>query len=157
GIVKQTQQAVDPLIYEYFEIDEVEQFLIEDTNRIVIPSARPSRASDKVPTLRNSTDTSRAEYITVLCETLNDWTKGGSYSVQGRTLTSASSGVGLVILERHRTGERIQADNSAANNILPILEHLQKLLNKAPYGRTMTLGRRIPWARRYILGTQSSA
>jgi hypothetical protein len=130
GIVKQTQHAVDPRIYEYFEIDEVEQFLVEDTNRIVIPSARPSRASDRVPTLRNSTDTSRAEYITVLCETLNDWASGGSYSVHGRALTSASSGVGLVILERHKIGEKIQAGNSDGNEMLAILERLQKLFKK---------------------------
>src|SRR5437870_2555023 len=73
-------RPTDALVYEYFEIDEVEQFLIEDTNRIVIPSAHPSRASDRIPTLRNSTDTSRIEYITVLCETLNDWASGGAYS-----------------------------------------------------------------------------
>jgi hypothetical protein len=28
-------------------------------------------------------------------------------------------------------------------------------MNKTPCGRTMTLGRRIPWSRRYILGTQA--
>ena len=130
GIVNRTQQAVEPLIYEYFEIDEVEQFLIEDTNRIVIRSARPSRASDKVPTLRNSTDTSRAGYITVLCETLNDWASGGSYSVQGRVLTSVSSGVGVVVLERHKIGDKIQAGNSDTNEMLSILERLQKLFKK---------------------------
>jgi hypothetical protein len=37
------------------------------------------------------------------------------------------------------------------------LRHLTiaTMLNKAPCGRTMTLGRRIPWSCRYILGTQS--
>ncbi len=75
-------------------------------------------------------DTSRAEYITVLCETLNDWASGGSYSVHGRTLTSASSGVGLVILERHKIEEKIQAGNSDGNEMLAILERLQKLFKK---------------------------
>lgn len=126
GIIQQTQQAIDPLIYEYFGIDEVEQFLIEDTNYILIRSARPSRASDKVPTIRNSTDASRAEYITVLCETLNDWASGGSYSVQGRALISASSGVGIVVLERHKTENKLQTGNGDTNVMLAILERLQK-------------------------------
>jgi hypothetical protein len=50
--------------------------------------------------------------------------------VQGRVLTSASSGVGVVVLERHKIGDKIQAGNSDTNEMLSILERLQKLFKK---------------------------
>src|SRR5262249_16111682 len=41
GIVRRTQELVDELIEEYFDVDDVERMLIADTAKIIIPSARP--------------------------------------------------------------------------------------------------------------------
>src|SRR5215470_11673107 len=49
SIVRETQSAVEPLLFEYFDLDDVEQVLVQDTNKVIIPSIRPSRASDRIP------------------------------------------------------------------------------------------------------------
>ena len=61
SIVRETQSAVETLVFEYFDLDEVEKVLVEDTNKVIIPSIRPSRASDKIPTLQTSSSPERKE------------------------------------------------------------------------------------------------
>jgi hypothetical protein len=130
GIVRKVQEEMLPLIYGYFDVDEVERVLIEDTNNVIIPSTRPSRASDAIPTLRASNTADREEYTALLCATLNDWARGGPYQVTGRVLVAASSGVGVIVLKRHRgdTGSAHLDDGS--DRLLLILERLRKTLRQ---------------------------
>ena len=102
GIVQAAQEVANGLIYEYFDLDENERALVEETNIIVIPSTRRSRASDSVPTLRPSTPSTRSDYLTTLCSTLNGWAGKGA-AITGRMHISAWSGVGAVELLRGAT------------------------------------------------------
>lgn len=126
SLVQTTQENINPLIYEYFDIDEVEQILIEDTLNVILPSIRPSRASEVLPTLHTSTAHSREAYTRVLCDTLNDWAHGGPYHIQGHVRTTASSGVGMVILERRQIGNENEAKSDDASDVLAVLDRLQK-------------------------------
>ena len=109
GIVRNVQQQLNSLVYEYFDIDDVELVLIEDTNNVIIDSILPKQASAKIPTLRESTVASRAEYTKMLCGTLDDWARGGPYDVQGQVHASSKSGVGVVVLERVKQRSKLPA------------------------------------------------
>jgi hypothetical protein len=98
GIVRAAQEAANHLIYEYFDIDDNERALVEDTNDLIIPSTRRSAASEKVPTLRHSTPASRRGYIDTLCATLNGWSGKRAAPISARTHISEWSGVGAVEL-----------------------------------------------------------
>jgi hypothetical protein len=130
GIVKRVQQELGTFVYEYFDIDEMERALIEDTDNIVIRSILPKRASSKLPTLRESTATGRAAYTNLLCSTLNEWARGGPYQVQARVHVSSKSGVGVVVLNRVKQGTNPAAVPGETNDILPVLERLQKAFKK---------------------------
>src|SRR5581483_9816604 len=131
-LVNAAQARIDELIYEYFDISSSEQILVEDTNAIIIRSTRPSKASDRIPTLKASTPPKRREYTDLLCGSLNDWAKGGPFRVQARVETSPKSGIGVVVLERHLVGSRPDNDRQAeqTTELAPLLEHLQEVCKR---------------------------
>lgn len=129
--VQSVQSRCDELIYEYFDVHDVERVLVEDTNAVIIPSTRPSRASDDIPTMRTSTHTRRQEYRHLLCDTLNDWAKAGPYRVDGRIESSSTSGVGIFILERHRaTAPQTNGHDQETGQLIPLLVHLQRVFKR---------------------------
>lgn len=129
-IVSNVQERANTLLYKYFDIDDVERTLIEDTVTISIESILPKRASSDLPTLRNSTPSNRTEYTAVLCETLDDWARGGPYRLQGRVHVSPKSGMGVVVLERMKGGNKPSTTAAEVDGILPILDRLQKAFKK---------------------------
>ena len=76
--------TTEKLVEEYFDVDDIERMLIADTDTIIIPSVRPTRAHPDVPTIRPTNDEHRAMYIRLLCDTLNDWANT-AYQVHGQT------------------------------------------------------------------------
>ena len=68
GIVRYAQESVGRLIEEYFDIDNIERMLITDTAKIIIPSVRPSRGKENVPTIKQGSAMLRASYTSLLCE-----------------------------------------------------------------------------------------
>jgi hypothetical protein len=130
GIVREAQAAIEPLLFEYFDLDDVEKVLVQDTNRVIIPSTRPSRASDKVPTLRPSSSPDREAYKDLLCETLNDWARGGPYQVSGEVHASAASGLAVVVLRRGKAGTRMPAEGTSSDGLLPVLDRLRKAFKR---------------------------
>jgi len=130
-IVQSVQTKMNELIYEYFDVDQVERVLVEDTNSVIIPSTRPSRASEDIPTLRTSTLKRREEYRHLLCDTLNGWAHEGHYRVEGRIEVSARSGVGIFVLERHEaTAMHTNGQDQDTGQLVPLLAHLQKVIKR---------------------------
>ncbi|MHB1785267.1 MAG: N-6 DNA methylase [Acidimicrobiales bacterium] len=129
-IVRQAQSRADELIYEYFDVDEVERTLVEDTLSIIIPSTRPSRASNDIPTLVQSSPNRRERYKETLCRTLNGWAEGGPYRVKGTVRFSDESGVGVVILERLRTDAAENVEEPHSEDLIPLLSHLQEAFKR---------------------------
>ncbi len=129
-LVKHVQAKNNNLIYEYFEVDDVERVLVEDTTATIIPSTRPSRASERIPTLKTSSSATRRQYQQLLCDTLNDWASGGSYRVQ-REIETSVSGMGVVVLERHRVGSPPSArQDDQTTELIPLLKHLQEAIKR---------------------------
>lgn len=112
AVIRDTQTAIDPLVYEYFDVLPTERVLVEDTIRVSIPSFRPG----PVPAMEPSTPDQRARYTDRLCSTLNGWAKGSASRVIGAPTVSESVGVGLVVLEKVSRGT--QASHQQVNGEL---------------------------------------
>jgi hypothetical protein len=123
-IVIEAQAAADQLVNTYFDIDEIEQAIIEDTVTVLIPSFQPSRTKLDVPTLRPSTESSRNNFLQYLCSTLNQWASD-DYHVYGSVIADPSLGVGMVILEKIRRNDNPTQLMGQPNNILNTIDDLQ--------------------------------
>ena len=99
-IVRETEQSIEPLMDEYFDLVESEKVLVDDTIRVIIPSVRPTRTRNSVPALVASREDQREEYTKRLCRTLNSWAKGSRYTVGARSIASVKLGMGLVVLRK---------------------------------------------------------
>lgn len=131
GLVRKTQAAAEKLIEEYFDIDPIERQLIADTNRIIIPSARPTRKKIEVPTIRPSTPEQRANYVKWLCETLDGFARHGKYQLHATTLVSADLGIGVVVLEKTLRGQPARKLPDEGTQVLPLLRRLETIAAKS--------------------------
>lgn len=128
-IVCRTQESVGKLIDEYFDIDEIERMLITDTSKIIIPSIRPSRGKTDVPTIKQSSTDLRAAYTSLLCERLNGWATQ-EYRVHGMTVADSAIGIGMVVLEKIRRGDRPTQLFSTDGAMLKAIDNLQQTAAK---------------------------
>jgi hypothetical protein len=123
--VQDLQSECNPLIYDYFAVDETERALIEDTVSLDMESILPPRASAAIPTLKESSPDGRKHYAEVLSETLNDWARGGPYRVHARVDSSLESGVGVVVLDRRKDGRPANGGVQEWNGLLSLINHLR--------------------------------
>lgn len=130
AIVRSCATRLSALVYDYFDIDENERMLVEDTNAILLRSVRRKRALEEIPTLQASTKAVRDQYEAVACATLNDWARSGPYEVHASTETSASSGVAVVTFTRLRRGSEIPQPAPAGDGFVLVFERLQRVLKK---------------------------
>lgn len=124
-IITCAQATADALVEEYFDIDEIEKILIDDTTSIIVPSARPTRLRTEVPTILPAREGDYAEYVKLLCDTLNNWANP-QYEVHGKAISDGKLGVGMVVLEKTVRGEEPQHQNGATQDALVHLHRLQK-------------------------------
>jgi N-6 DNA Methylase len=131
-IVTQAITASEELVREYFDVDDIECSLITDTDTIIIPSVRPTRARQNIPTIQPTSDEKRAAYTRLLCDTLNSWAND-KYQVHGKTSASVGIGIGLVVLERTRRKQRPARLDMGIEDVLAVIGRLQQTAAKS-YG-----------------------
>ncbi|MDR3621537.1 MAG: N-6 DNA methylase [Paludisphaera borealis] len=124
NIVEAAQFKAETLVEEYFDINDVESILIADTLTVIIPSVRPTRTRVQVPTILAAKELERAQYVELLCETLNRW-GSEDYEVHGRAVADGEIGVGMVVLQRTRHGEAPSNLDGVNKKILATLHRLQ--------------------------------
>jgi len=124
-IVQRMQDRAEVLVQEYFDVNDIERILIDDTDRIIVPSVRPTRMRAEVPTIIPAQRPDYAEYIEHLCGTLNGWANR-EYEVHGKVISDGDIGVGMVVLEKTRRGEEPHHLQSATQDVLVHLHNLQK-------------------------------
>jgi hypothetical protein len=129
GIVRRTQESVDKLIEEYFDIDDIERMLIADTAKIIIPSVRPSRGKPNVPTIIHSSSMFRSSYTNLLCDRLNGWAKQ-EYKVHAKTVADSSIGVGIVVLEKTGRDEKPTQLSATDGELLKAIDTLHRIAAK---------------------------
>jgi type I restriction-modification system DNA methylase subunit len=125
-IVQQAQVKAERLVEEYFDINDIERILINDTNTVIIPSVRPLRSKPGVPTIQPATETHRDLYSALLCTTLNQWAHK-DYSVHGKSVADAKIGLGMMVLEKTRRGQPPTHLDSATTDVLATLSRIQKI------------------------------
>jgi hypothetical protein len=134
-IIQQAKKRLTDLVYQYYEIDDLEKILIEDTINVWIPSITPTQDGTRsIPTLEISQPSQRQQYTTTLCNLLNDWAKGGYYQIIAKIIVSKKIGAGIVILERVTMGEKAlkfleedstEALNKVLNRIISLIPNQQ--------------------------------
>jgi hypothetical protein len=129
GIVHRAQQSIGKLIEEYFDIDDIERMLITDTTSIIIPSIRPSRGKINVPTLKLSSTSLRSSYANLLCVRLNGWANH-EYRVHGKTMVDSAVGVGMVVLEKTRYGDKPTQLETTNGELLTVIDNLRRTVAK---------------------------
>ena len=123
-VVKEAQEKINALIFEYFDVSTTERILVEDTVRLAIESFRPSAHRLSVPAIQPSTAEDRDRYTDRLCQTLNGWAPGPGARVTGIASVSTEAGIGLVELEK--TGARNSARHPKFNgDLLAALANLR--------------------------------
>ena len=124
-VIRRAQARAEALVAEYFDVDAIEAKLIADTVDIVIPSVRPTRAKIDVPSLLPARPEHYADYIELLCRTLNAWANP-DYRVHGKAVADANLGVGMVVLQKTRRAESPGQLDGATTSVLAALQRLQR-------------------------------
>ena len=127
--VRNASEEIEALVDEYFCIQPLEKFLIEDTVRLIMPSVHATQNQMPVPTVQTASYDQRTAYTERICSTLNGWSRSSDYQVQGSSLMSERMGVGLVMLEKR---PRSRARHSADPLELELLETLHKIQSAVP-------------------------
>jgi hypothetical protein len=102
------QAEIEPLIFEYYGLNDQERILVEDTCAIFAKSATPGTIDTAMPTLEPLKDAEDLKhYAETLAETLRSW------SIDNALSTKLTAGVnepmGLGVLKIERTGKRAKA------------------------------------------------
>ena len=83
--VRLVQDALETLVFRYFDLTDEEIDLVEDTASVYHPSATPTSREivrqGEMPTLQPVTNTALQEYANVLTGTLNGWAESGRLCV----------------------------------------------------------------------------
>jgi type I restriction-modification system DNA methylase subunit len=98
--IDEHQDELDRLVFEYFNVDSWEEALINDTVNVWIPSATPRRNEKSIPALEPSTPSHRSEYMSLLLEALNTWSRRSDKRIDGEVVVSVDADMGVVSLRR---------------------------------------------------------
>ena len=128
-MIEQSKRYLYILICRYYQIDEFEQILIEDTVNRWIPSSTPNRGTTNIPTLKNSSSSEREEYLNLLCRLLNTWSSRSRYHVSGEIISSSKSGMGVIILHKDaRQASPQDFERTSSSKLDEVLERISRLL-----------------------------
>jgi hypothetical protein len=125
-LIRTATAAVEPLVEEYFDVLPLEKRLIEDTDKVIIPSVRPTRARPLVPTIAPSKPIQQEQYLQCVCSLLNGWAKRGLYAVRGQVYSSEQLGIGMTALEKIPKDALSTSMKTDGHDLLKALHRLQK-------------------------------
>jgi hypothetical protein len=125
-IARSATVLIDALVDEYFDILPIEKVVVDDSINVIIPSVRPTRSRQTIPTISPSTRDQQNLYMARLCSTLNGWSREGRFEVDGRTSVSETLGVGVAVLRKSRAGDLSQPELTDVD-LLNTLERLRNL------------------------------
>jgi hypothetical protein len=106
--IADAHQALRPLVERYFGVDENERVLLADTEDFWIKSATPTAtAAPSVPTIALSAPGDRMQYAVLLCQTLNEWARRGSWRFDPKIYEATS--VAVVAINRSKRSTNVAA------------------------------------------------
>jgi hypothetical protein len=126
----QTQQEIDPLIYQYFGLTDQDIALVEDTWDIFDKSDTPPslEAARQIPTLQAVNANGMSDYAETLAHTLNGWATG---ALRSSATGSVDTETGLGLLELRQTSVvEPYRTKSAPTNLAISINRLQQSLRQ---------------------------
>jgi type I restriction-modification system DNA methylase subunit len=120
-IIDRAHIELQPLVYDYYDISEYEQILVDDAVNISCKSVMPTYKK-RPPTLSPPTSDQRLNYANLLCDTLNKWAHRGNLRV--KAFCRFSSKLGLGILTLHKCNDLMPYEETSAT------EELQESLRR---------------------------
>lgn len=129
-IIQNEKDELLKYIYEYYDIDEYEQILIDDTINISIPSIQPNRGTWPIPTLVRSEPQERKEYLKLLCDVINTWARKSQYTIIGNIIVSTKMGAAIIVLNRKIKVEQnwVDIEQDSTQELDDILQRIIRLL-----------------------------
>lgn len=128
---KQAQEIrieLEPLIRKYYDIDDYESMLIDDTLNLAVESFHPRECKLNIPTLADVNEPQAKEYTKTLCEMLNNFGKGKAFKVNGEIIKGQPySIVQLSLTNKIKQEIPISTANS---KLAKIFERMKLLLQK---------------------------
>jgi hypothetical protein len=103
--VEVARRKIDPLVLDYYDVDEYERILVEDTRQVFEPSSTPGASATRVPTLRPVRGEERQAYVETLCSTLNAMANQEGPRVSGAVTYAPKAGQAVVTLRRNGSVE----------------------------------------------------
>lgn len=121
--IENASSKIEPLIDEYFGLQESERTLIRDTVETITPSIQPTFTRMPVPSVTPVTSNQRQRYVDRICSTLNGWAKLDA--VSGFTMVSHVFGVAVAVLERGANQATPSIDDN--DQLLAILDRVRRI------------------------------
>ncbi|NJO48878.1 MAG: N-6 DNA methylase [Leptolyngbyaceae cyanobacterium RM2_2_4] len=130
SLIETYSQEIDKAVFEYYDIDTWEEYLIKDTIEFYIPSATPRRGTKSIPTLEASKRNHQHDYISLLLEAINTWIRGSGKYIVGKLTTSAVSGLAIVSLARvHESISHVNSiEGESSERVDEILNRIKNYL-----------------------------
>jgi len=123
---QQIQEECETLVRQYYDIDEYEQILIEDTVDYIIPSITPrANPNKKVKTLTHVNPEQRQTYTETLCKMLNIHARTGC-KVQAHVVKADSQAV--VVISRAKDKPKPFYEKAAPEDMRRVLNRIDELL-----------------------------
>ena len=146
-VIRRADEAMKPLIFEYFDCDEYEQALVHDTCHTIEPSSTPTTLEADIETLLQPTPDQRLCYATTICEVLNNWGKRSPISISAHSIASPATGLGVVVLEQCNRGTQqprgdvtdVEADDQVVEQLKKLRGKLQRNHGMRTYMRGLTV------------------
>ena len=120
--IQAAKRDIQTWVYEYYGISEQEAILIEDTVILAIKSSTPTSIDwdANIPSLKMPDERERNNYASVLCDTLNNWTKSTQQKFTCHTSLAPKLGLSVITLK---------ADVSVAYSEQDAQSHVESLLS----------------------------
>jgi Eco57I restriction-modification methylase len=122
------QEVLEPLVRDYYDVDEYEAMLIEDTLGLAKESSTPGPSTKNIPTLSRVKDKDCVTYGRTFCKMVNSFGKGSNFKVQAEILSGDPySIVHVALAEKPRASIPIVR---SSERLLQTLRRLGTLLEK---------------------------
>ncbi|MFC1782703.1 class I SAM-dependent DNA methyltransferase [Planctomycetota bacterium] len=129
---KRIRGELEFLVRDYYDIDEYEAMLIEDTLQLAIKSFHPREGTTNIPTLRTVNKEETQNYTKKLCEMLNHFGRGSNFKVNGKVIKGRPySVVKITLTDKIRRKVTV---SEAKEELTRIFEKMESLLER-PQGR----------------------
>lgn len=124
--INDATRAIEPLVYEYFDVIPQEADLIRDTCSVIVPSVQPTTTRMPVETVKPASQDQCDDYATTAESMLNEWAKRGGSRVTGRVLRSEKLGLAVAVFEKSSEKSSKPKTNSSDEKIIEVLAKIRK-------------------------------